>query len=494
MKISSLTFPSLKSSLCLSLLGATTAFAQAPLHLDPLAPNVGVEASDVAYVPAKPGEIPNIPLLDENGRQLIPGGFVVLEKVPYTTEDYKRMVRMGANFQVIRMPVGMIGGWPGTEEDPAILKQFDDYVRMGKEAGLQTIFKMVFYGIQPHVENKKWEMIWSNTEGTQDKILAGWTRIWERYKDEPTVFGYDLLNEPARGMTNDYERIQAEQNFPFQRRMTDAMHAISPEKWALFQPLLRKPEDQPTRHRDPVLPPTESFDRDRVIYAPHIYQMDTSVIAMQLDNLQRQAALSNAPLLLGEWGSPTLNNTDGNSKQEARFTRVYEFTVNEIDKRGVGGIKPWFSGGPRHIPLGNDKWMTWAIFSDESPAGQVERAYITDVIARPRPLVVAGRIQDFGNHFGTNTFEMTLQIDPALGATEIFIPMERHYPDGFRLEIGPGLILKKVPGSSRFLGMHAASKADSKQAKQIQWDDSAQRLTIQKWIGEARTLTVKIRP
>lgn len=36
---------------------------------------------------------PNLPLLDEQGRQLIPSGYVALEKVPYTPDDYRRMVR-----------------------------------------------------------------------------------------------------------------------------------------------------------------------------------------------------------------------------------------------------------------------------------------------------------------------------------------------------------------------------------------------------------------
>jgi hypothetical protein len=36
-------------------------------------------------------------VLDEHGRHLIPGGFVALEKIPYTADDYRWMVRMGAN-------------------------------------------------------------------------------------------------------------------------------------------------------------------------------------------------------------------------------------------------------------------------------------------------------------------------------------------------------------------------------------------------------------
>jgi len=51
------------------------------------------------------GEPPNRPFLDEQGRQLVVGGFVALENIRYTEDDYRRMVRMGANIQVIRMPV-----------------------------------------------------------------------------------------------------------------------------------------------------------------------------------------------------------------------------------------------------------------------------------------------------------------------------------------------------------------------------------------------------
>ena len=90
-------------------------------------------------------------------------------------------------------------------------------------------------------------------------------------------------------------------------------------------------------------------------------------------------------------------------------------------------------------------WITWAIFSDPSPAGRIERNYITDVIVRPRPLVVAGRLLDYGTDFATRQFAMTLRTDPALGATELFVPIDRYYPDGVQLAIGTNLTLAKVP-------------------------------------------------
>jgi len=445
-------------------------------------------------VSAESDEVRSLPLLDESGRELIPGGFVVLEDIPYTADDYHRMVRMGANFQVIRMPIWTVGAWPGRQPDEKMLTHFDELVRLGEDAGMKTIFKLVFYGVRPFGD-QQWDMVWNNGDGDQDKILEGWTLIWKRYRDNPSVFGYDLINEPAHGLSKDYEHIQQEQLLPLLRRLTDAMRRINPEKWVLFQPLLRKPEDQKTKHRDPVVPVEESFGRDRVIYAPHLYQMDRTVIPMMLENLQRQAALSRAPLLLGEWGSPTRAGTDTNLAERSRFTEVYQFTANQMDHRSIGGIKPWFCGTRRMIPLGNAKTpVTWAIFSDSSPAGLDERKYLVDVLARPRPLVVAGRVEDYGNDFNTLTFRMSLQTDPELGGSELFVPAERHYASGFRVEFGAGLTLALHPGDLAFRLVQTKDTVDREQAALIRWDEDQQRLIVTRWAGKTRQVTITIQP
>lgn len=433
-------------------------------------------------------------LLDDKGRELVPGGFVVLEKIRYTQDDYRRMVSMGASFQVIRMPVGLIGGWPGTEADPKAMEHFDELVRLGKEAGLRTIFKLVFYGVPPFGD-AQWDMIWNNKDGIQDRLIQGWSLIWERYKDDDSVFGYDILNEPAIGLDTDYERIQRDKLLPLLRRMSDRMWEISPAKWVLYQPLLRKPGDQTTKHRDPVVAMDEPFGRERIIYAPHLYQMNTAVIAPMLDALERQAVISDAPLLLGEWGSPTYSDTDGDAELEANHARVYQKTVAEMDDRCVGGIKAWFCGARKPIPVsGGRRWMTWSIFSDRSPAGRVERKYIMDVVVRPRPLVVAGRLERFGTDFKTMTFTMNLEADPKLGATEVFIPAERHYPNGFRLSLGKGLTMDLEPNGEKLRVSAASTEADRKQAGRIHWDGEKSRLTIDRWEMPAGKLVIRVRP
>jgi len=118
----------------------------------------------------------------------------VLEGIPYTAANYHRMVRMGAKFQVIRMPIWTVGAWPGRQPDEKLLAHFDELVHLGKDAGMKTTFKLVFYGAQPFGD-RQWDMVWNNGNGAQDRILEGWTLIWKRYKDEPSLFGYDLIKE-----------------------------------------------------------------------------------------------------------------------------------------------------------------------------------------------------------------------------------------------------------------------------------------------------------
>jgi hypothetical protein len=432
---------------------------------------------------------------DEQGRELVPGGFVAITEdrkgvIRYTPDDYRRMVRMGANFQVIRLSLGRLGGWPGATADPTYPAQLDDMVRMGREAGLKTVFKLVVYGIKGF-DTTQWDALWNNTNGSQDALLEAWRKIWLRYKDEPSVFGYDLLNEPQRGLDPDEQKCVRENLLPALRRLTDAMHAVSPDKWALYQPLFR----DKGQGVGPFTPMREPLGRDSVIYAPHMYTTDMKTMRETLDRYEREAGLSKAPLLLGEWGPSVALTVDSNPEKQAAYTKAYQETAADLDRRGIGGIKAWFCGS--RSPLENKKSKTkytWAIFSDSTPTGRVERKYLVDSLARPRPLVVAGRLDDYRFNFATKTLEIELKPDAALGGTEVFVSADRYYPAGFRVEIGESLVMALKPGDKQLEIVKSAGESDLHQARSIRWDDKKQRLIIEKWAETTPRLAMKIVP
>lgn len=87
---------------------------------------------------------------------------------------------------------------------------------------------------------------------------------------------------------------------------------------------------------------------------------------------------------------------------------------------------------------------------------------------------------------------MSVQTAPALGATEIFVPAERHYPKGFEMSVDDGVRVA-VWGKDRVLRvLRAKDAAAEEQAKAIRWDEERQRVIVERWVGEAgrRTMTV----
>ncbi|GAA5505715.1 glycoside hydrolase family 5 protein [Novipirellula caenicola] len=432
---------------------------------------------------------------DDLGRQIVVSGFVTITEdlqgtVRYTADDYRRMVRMGANFQVIRTALGRLGGWPGKDEDPAYLEQLDEMVRLADAAGMQSIFKLVVYDIRPF-GHPQWDAIYENTNGAQDQLIRAWTKIWTRYKDDPSVFGYDILNEPQHGLDPNLQRCFREQLLPTQRRLVDAMQAISPNKWALYQPLYR----ETGAGEGPFLPMNVPFGRSRVVYAPHLYQMNLDRMRKTLRRYEREAVISEAPLLLGEWGPATDIAADTDETLQSRYRNVYQVTASELDRHGIGAIKAWFCGSRVELrsKVRRDPF-TWAIFSDKTPVGIVERKFVTDVLARPRPLTIAGDLEDCRYDFATRVLGIRLKPDATLGSSVIFVPQERFYEDGFRVEIGSKLVLEMLPGESHFSTSSVNAATLREQASALRWDADSQRLIIKAWVVDDPMLTVRLSP
>src|SRR3546814_7883941 len=101
-----------------------------------------------------------------------------------------------------------LGAWPGYSVDEAYLKELDRMVALAKEFDISTGFKLTVYRVKGFGE-QHWTELWLNTNGAQDSLIAGWTRLWNRYRDEDYVYSYDLLNEPHKGLTDkSYDEVQ----------------------------------------------------------------------------------------------------------------------------------------------------------------------------------------------------------------------------------------------------------------------------------------------
>jgi len=178
---------------------------------------------------------------DQHQRDLILNGINLIIKdansgyfCGMTKEEFEQISEWG--FNVIRL--GIL--WDGLEPEPGVYSDsmfrcLDERIRWAKELGLYVILDMHqdLYSVQfsdgapewatltedqPHYTGAVWsdaylispavqtafDNFWNNSPasdgiGIQDHYALLWKYIAERYADEPTVIGYDLMNEPFIG-------------------------------------------------------------------------------------------------------------------------------------------------------------------------------------------------------------------------------------------------------------------------------------------------------
>lgn len=434
-------------------------------------------------------------LRDQQGRHVVPRGFVVNTndhkgEVFFNSDDYLRMVRLGANAQVIRLELGKLSNFPGGKLDEDYLMKLDTLVAFGRNSSMNTVFKMTVYG----VDNFIWEDFWQNNKNEHETYLEAWKVIWNRYANEPSVLGYDIVNEPRKlTMKMSYDELTENYLIPLYLKIIDACHGVNPEKKVLVQSIfMNKGEgidnNQYAQIRIPI-------NRKNIIFAPHIYQDKINFIKPVMDRFEKESNLLNAPIFIGEWGFPTFASTDtliSGQLGQLSYRELYIRTAEVFDQMGVGSIKAWFLGNrsmQNFLPGGPS---TWSIFSDKRDAGTVERKYITDIIARPFPQHIAGDIQSFMFNHATRTLDIKIKPDNKKGSSTIFVGANRHYPDGFSILIDKDFIMYYDP--IKYAGLEVYKCPEEFGPQNFIWNEYTQKITILKWPENRANLHLKVVP
>jgi hypothetical protein len=431
-------------------------------------------------------------LRDESGRHVIGRGFVVVTNDSYfTSDDYTRMARLGANYQVIRLEPGKLGdikGGNGLQEE--YLVKLDSLVELGKNAGMKTVFKMTVYGLQ----NFSWEDFWQNKNNINETYIDVWKVVWNRYKNENAVTGYDLVNEPRKlTMEISYSDLTTKYLIPLYQWLIDEAHKINPHKYCLVQSIFMNKGEGIDGNQYAEIP--APVNRENILFAPHIYQNNKEKVKPTLLRFEKESKMLKAPIFIGEWGFPTFATTDSTMTGklgQLNYMDCYIRTAELFDSLGINTIKAWFSGNPtmqNFLPGGKS---TWAIFSDKHAVGSTERKYIMDIIARPYPQTIAGDLNSFKYDFATRILDINLKSDNAKGASYIFVGANRHYPDGFSVVINDSFVLCHNP--LKTTGLEVVKSDKSGNPADFIWDENYQRLVIQKWPEDKADLHVKIIP
>ncbi|MEB2344198.1 MAG: cellulase family glycosylhydrolase [Deltaproteobacteria bacterium] len=253
----------------------------------------------------------------------------------------------------------------------------------------------------------------------QDRYAAAWAHVAARFRDTPNVLGYDLMNEPWAG-TAVYGDLAAWDAGPYQEFLERCIAAIRVEDadgWIFFEPRAAGPNDG-QRSWIGVLDDPRPGD-PRLAYFPHYYALGPDVAGVydpETDtSIERWTASRKieidaqvAPLLIGEWGT---------GRHVENWRRYLEDAARMAD-HATSGWAYWEYGLGGWGPIDGDR-------SENETADVLTRAYPQRVAGTPRFV-----------DFDPATRVLRVEFDEkagVTGATEIYVPAERHYPEGFEL-------------------------------------------------------------
>ena len=433
------------------------------------------------------------PLRDSNGRHEVPRGFVVITNdrmgnVYYTMSDYQRMARLGANCQVIRLEPDKVLSEKNHSTDHDYLLRLDSLVEMGKLNGMKTVMKMTVYGIKGFT----WEKFWNKRTGMQNLHIERWKVLWNRYKDNPYVHGYDLLNEPRKmSMDISYDGLTEKYLIPYYERMIDEAVKFSDSKYFYCQSIFVNKDDQKVKDMQ-YAPIKKPIDRKNVIFTPHMYQWVEEKVKGVMDGFDNNSKTMGVPMFMGEWGYPTVISADTVLHKQNEYVELYARTAEVFDSLGCGSVKAWFTGNRTMKSDMIGEPFTWSMYQDEKAVGTYERKYIMDIVARPYPQLIAGDIYSFKFDFARRIFKMKVLPDNSKGTSYIYVSADRFYPDGFTVKMSDGSVFCYNPMKN--VGLEIVKYGKDFDPGSVLWDYARQRLVILKWPENGQMTELEIVP
>jgi aryl-phospho-beta-D-glucosidase BglC (GH1 family) len=169
----------------------------------------------------------------------------------------------------------------------------------------------------------------------QDRLVDLWVRIADRYKDEPTVAAYDLLNEPLPERTGAAAKHKRDLEPLYERitkaiRSRDKRHIITLEgaDWSNDWSVFSKPFDE------------------RLIYQFHYYCWDSPTQVKSIEPFLNQRRTLGRPVWVGETGEK--DNT------------IYSATTDYFETHNIGwSFWPWKKMVTKNTPYSIKAPANW---------------------------------------------------------------------------------------------------------------------------------------
>jgi endoglucanase len=264
-----------------------------------------------------------------------------------TQADIQRIAQLGFNSVRPALNARLLlseGDNPAYQDEG--FKLLDNLVKWCKQSGIYVIIDMhAAPGGQTGQNiddsaNDQPELFMNPTN--QDRLVALWVKIATRYKDEPTVAAYDLLNEPLPERTGASKKYKSELE-PLYKRITQAIRAVDKKHmitvegadWANDWSVFSTPFD------------------DNLVYQFHYYCWDDPTKLKSIHQYLDYRKRLGAPVWVGETGE----------KDET----IYWGTTDYFEAQNIGwSFWPWKKMRASNAPYSFSSPKNWKVITDYS--------------------------------------------------------------------------------------------------------------------------------
>lgn len=146
----------------------------------------------------------------------------------------------------------------------------DKNIRWAKKYGMGIIINM-HYPQGGYQSNGGGLELWTN-KSYQNRLTALWKKIAKRYANEPTVWGYGLVNEPVVSMQNTMAKTFSQYN-NLMNRIVSAVRSVSPYQAIFVEGICAAVKENGEREYE-YFTPENSFakiDDNNIVYEFHNY-------------------------------------------------------------------------------------------------------------------------------------------------------------------------------------------------------------------------------
>jgi len=307
-------------------------------------------------------------------------------------------------------------------------------------------------------ENQAWNNFWADRAGPdgtglQEHYAAAWRHVAQRFRSEPYVMGYDLINEPWPGTEwptcanlDGCPAFEQDALAPMQQKSINAIRQVDDHHLVWYEPVVISQFGTEYHHPDTGDPEAGmSFHTYCIadvlgslpVTIPEIADLSCEELEeMSISNAEERIEANGDTWLLSEFGATDDPDT-------------VERMVNRADRHMLSW--QWWHYCGCDDPTTSGPGDKQAIVKDPSqpPTGDNVLTDKLALIERPYPQVVAGTPLGWSFDSEAKEFELSYSTTTPGGErlrrkikTVIYVP-RIHFPDGYRVAVSGGRVTSK---------------------------------------------------